>query len=395
MTLRRVDKPKVALLIETSGGYGRSFLAGVARYARLHGPWSFYILPRGHEQVLPDMKQWGGTGIIARVRSRKVAAAIAAAEVPAIGLDLAPEVVASMPPGFRPSEIHPDSQAIARLAAEHLFERGFAHFAFVGVRDRIWSQERHQAFSEYLLRTRGYACTVFTLSEVTRTARFSQDQQRLGAWLKQQPKPLGLMSCNDDCGREVLDAALQVGLSVPDEMAVVGVDNDEVLCELCDPPLSSVALNAEKGGYEAASLLDSLMAGRSKKARRLVVQPLGVVARRSTEVWAVADRNIARALQFIRDHAHEPIGVSDVLRLVPMSRRALEVRFRQVARRSIHDEIIAARLRLAQKLLRETDLTLEAMAERCGFGSASHMSVVFAREVGLAPAQYRKRVSST
>jgi LacI family transcriptional regulator len=388
--MRRGDKPRVALLVETSGAYGRSVLAGVARYARLHGPWSFYILPRAQAQGLPDMKFWQGTGIIARIESQETAKAIGAAGVPVIGLDLAIDRSSSFASGIRLSEMHPDPEATARMAADHLLERGFRAFAFVGIRGHIWSQQRERAFIEYIRAHTHAPCLVAALTEAKRTVEYGREQQRLATWLKQLPKPVGVMACNDDCGREVLDAALQAGVSVPDEVAVVGVDNDEVLCELCDPPMSSVALNAEKGGYEAASLLDGLMRGKVKAPRTILVDPVGVVARRSTEVWAVQDPRIAVALQYIRDHAGEPTTVSDVLKTVPMSRRALEIRFKEVVRRTIHDEIIASRVRLARRLLLETDLTLDVLAEKVGFGSASHLSVVFSRQVGLAPARFRK-----
>lgn len=392
MRPRSWDKPRIALLIETSGAYGRGLLKGIASYARLHGPWSFYILPRAHDQTVPDIRVWHGTGIIARIESKAVAHAIAASDVPVIGLDLSPEVLAGLPTRLRQriSEIHPDAGSVARLAADHLLERAFASFAFVGIRNRVWSQMRESAFASHLAR-RGYRPSVYNLSEISRARRYGMEQLRLGAWLAKQPRPLGLMACNDDCGREVLDAALTVGLSVPDDVAVIGVDNDEILCELCDPPLSSVALNVEKGGYAAAEVLDGLMHGRRKGPIRLLVEATEVVSRRSTEVIAAQDRHIAQALQFIREHAREPIDVSDVLRQVPMSRRALEIRFRQVLRRSIHDEIVAARLRLAVHLLRTTDIKVEEVGERSGFCTASHMSVVFRKRIGLTPAAYRNR----
>ena len=388
----RATKPKVALLVETSGGYGRSVLRGIGRYARLHGPWSFYVLPRGHEQSLPDRSSWKSDGIIARIESRAVAEAIAAAKVPVVGLDFSADDLPAGWPKFPLSEMHPDPRAAARMAADHLLERGFKRFAFVGVRDRIWSRQRRDAFIAYVTKTHGRTCQVFELTELTRTTDFGEEQQQLGAWLKELPKPVGLMSCNDDCGREVLDAALLAGLAVPDEMAVVGVDNDEILCELCDPPLSSVALNAEPGGYAAAELLDGLMSGRIQKPRNILVEAVGVVARRSTEVLAIEDRKVAQALQFIRKHEGEAIRVGDVLHAVPISRRSLEMRFRQALHRTIHEEILRARLRHARRLLRESDITLDELAERTGFGTASHLSAVFSRHMGLPPARYRKRL---
>lgn len=388
-------KPKVAVLIETSGQYGREVLRGIAHYARLNGPWAFFVPSRGHENTLPNMEAWQGTGIIGRIEDNTLMRAVARAGVPVIGLDLWKHQVHSARSSMILSEMHPDPRATARMAADHLLDRGFKRFAFVGVRNKVWSLQRQQEFTQYLAATQGCGCEAYQLSGLIRSRHYDREQQELGAWLRQLPKPLGVMACNDDYGREVLNAALQAGVAVPDEVGVVGVDNDEVLCELCDPPLSSVALSAEKGGFAAAGLLDAMMAGRIRKPHTILVEPLGVVARRSTEVVAVDDPRVAQALHFIRDHATKPIRVEDVLHGVPMSRRALEMRFRKLLRRSIHDEIIRARLQQAKRLLRETNITLEDLAERSGFGTASHLSAVFRKDTSLTPAQYRKRSRTT
>jgi len=390
--MRRKKKPRIALLIETSGGYGRSVLLGVARYARLQGPWSLYCIPCGHDQTLPNMRKWQGTGIIARIESRAMAEVCAAAHVPVVALDLSPEHHGYlMRRRVRVTEMHPDPWAIARLAFEHLAERGLSRFAFVGVKGEVWSEQRRDAFVAEVKRAGHPECQVHDLNPSSRSTQYAQEQARLAAWFNGQPKPLGLMCCNDDSGREVLNALLVANVRVPDEVAVVGVDNDEVLCELCDPPLSSVSLGAERGGYEASGLLDRMMSGRARKAQALLVEPVGVVARGSTEVVAVPDRKLAKALQFIRNHAHEPIRVRDVLREVPMARRAMEIRFRRTMHRSIHDEIIRARLEHAKRLLRETSTTLEDLATRCGFGTSSHLAAVFRLALGMTPGQYRRR----
>jgi len=238
-----VTKPKVALLVETSGGDGRSVLRGIGRYARPHGPWSFYVLPRGHEQSLPDRSSWKGDGIMACIESRAVAGAIAAARVPVVGLDFSAEDLPTGWPKFPLGEMHPDPQAAARMAADHLLERGFKRFAFVGVRDRIWSRQRRDAFVAYVTKTHGSTGQVFELTELTRATDFGGEHQRLGVWLKGLAKPVGLMSCNDDCGQEVLDAALLAGLAVPDEMAMVGAIANVVFKNL------SVAGRVTDGNY--------------------------------------------------------------------------------------------------------------------------------------------------
>ncbi len=262
--------PKIALLIETARGYGRDLLRGIVRYGRLHGPWGFYVTPGDFAQALPRMRLWGGAGIIARVETPRVARAILASGLPTVALDLSEDQLRPDNPLSRLGEVASDSHGAARLAAEHLLERGFRHYAFVGLVGRIWSQRRQNSFCERL-RAAGFEPHVYVPPRRQRDRLWEQEQGTLADWLRRLPRPVGLMACDDDRGREVLEACRAAGIRVPEGMAVVGVDNDELLCELADPPLSSVALNAEAGGYRAAALLDRIMRGRSRKPTRLTV----------------------------------------------------------------------------------------------------------------------------
>jgi LacI family transcriptional regulator len=204
--------------------------------------------------------------------------------------------------------------------------------------------------------------------------------------------PLGLMACNDDRGRQVLEACREARLRVPEQIAVVGVDNDELLCELSDPPLSSVVLNAERGGYAAAALLDRMMRGRVRRPRRLVVEPLHVVTRRSSDIIALEDAEVASALALIRQQATAPMQIDEVVEHVQISRRSLEMRFRQHVGRTIHDEIERMRLERAKRLLLESDLPIPRVASSAGFNSASYFVQVFCRQVGQTPARYRRMI---
>ena len=212
----------------------------------------------------------------------------------------------------------------------------------------------------------------------------------IGAWLKSLPRPVAIMACNDICGRQVLEASLGQGLNVPDDVAVLGVDDDGLICNLANPPLSSVAFNLEQAGYQAAEVLDGLMAGRIREPQRIMVPSLWVVARRSTDVIATDDRHLSGALRFIRDHARHAIGVSDVVQQAGLSRRGLEIRFRQILGRSIRSEIERVRLAFAKQLLLETALPLQRIATLVGFGSLPYLSNVFRRETGLTLAQFRR-----
>jgi LacI family transcriptional regulator len=383
------DVPKVALLIETSRGYGRSLMRGIVRYARLHGPWRFYITPGDFAQALPQMHQWGGTGIIARIETAEIARAILATKLPTIALDVSQNVPIKPAQIATFSEVASDSQAAARLAAEHLLERGFRHYAYVGEPDRLWSHYREEGFRERL-REAGFEPIVYPWPRAKRDRHWEREQSIMASWMAALPKPVGVMACNDDRGRQVLDACRVGGVSVPLEAAIVGVDNDVLLCELADPPLSSVVLNAETGGYRAAALLDKMMAGKVRRPKRLLVEPTHVVERRSTQASAVDDPDVAAALDFIHHHAGEPIGVEDIVQRLQMSRRALELKFRDVTGRTPHDELQRVRLSRAQRLLLETDLPIPKVAVSAGYGSGAYLAQVFQKQLGKTPAQYRK-----
>jgi LacI family transcriptional regulator len=200
------------------------------------------------------------------------------------------------------------------------------------------------------------------------------------------------MACSDIRGRQVLESALTQGLEVPDDMAVCGVDDDHMVCNLTNPPLSSVAFNLEQAGYRAAELLDGLMSGKIRQPRRIMVGARWVVTRRSTDVFATDDRHVSAALRFIRDHAKQSISVDDVASHAGPSRRGLEIRFRETLGRSIRTEIQRARLAYTKQLLVETNLTTERIAALVGFSSLQYLSNVFRRETGMTLAQFRRQM---
>ena len=382
----------MALLIETSRGYGRAMLRGIMRFARLHGPWSFYVTPGDFEQALPQMSQWGGAGIIARVENIEVAKAILAANVPTILVGVEPRIVAKVPRLAQLCEISSDSEGAARLAAEHLLARGFQNLAYVGLWDRGWSERRESAFcsrhsnppdsSRSCIRCRGSASN----------AAGNSSRRNLADWINELPKPVGIMACNDDRGRGVLEACRMAGVRVPEEVAVIGVDDDELFCELADPPLSSVALNAEHGGYRAAHLLDQLIRQKIKAPQKLIVEPTHVVTRRSTEIQAIGDREVA-----CRDGLHPSQSRPEFHGQRRGGRRrqfrgaTSELKFRRSTGRTILAEIQRIRLDHAKRMLRDTDMPIPQIAASSGYNSASYLTQVFRKEVGITPARYRAR----
>jgi LacI family transcriptional regulator len=379
---RRAPRREVALLIETSNAYARGLLQGVVHYIREHQPWSFHHLEQGRGDDPPSwLAGWQGDGIIARIETPRIARAVKKTGLPVVDLS-----AARLLPGV--PWVETDDAEIARLAADHLLERGFKHFAYCGDARFNWSRWRQDHFAARL-KAAGYGCTVY--APAPDEADVATEAARLAAWVRVLPKPVGLLACYDIRGQEVLAACRTAGLAVPAEVAVIGVDNDTLLCELASPPLSSVITNAHHTGYEAAALLDQLMAGRPVSAKARLVPPLGIAERQSTDVLAVDDRAVARTVQFIREHACENIRVADLLRVASLSRRVLEQRFRRLLGCTPREEILRLRLNRVKQLLAETTLPLALVAERAGFAHIEYLSVVFKRETGVTPSRWRRQ----
>ena len=379
------SRPQVALLIETSNAYARGLLEGVTAYLREHGPWSVYISEHGRGDSVPHwLKGWAGDGILARIENKRIARVVAERRLPTVDLS-----AARLAPGI--PWVETDDEAIARLALDHLLERGFRHMAFYGLTDYHWSLWRCENFVR-LAKDAGCDCSVHMVKQRgDRAADWAAEQRDLARWVRQLPKPVGVLACFDIRGRQLLDACRTVGVRVPDDVAVLGVDNDTVLCELSDPALSSIAPDTLRTGYLAAQLLDEMMAKRPVAAVPYLIKPVGVVARRSTDALAIADEEVSRAVRFIRENACEGITVEHVLQAVPLSRRVLESRFRRLLGRTPHREILRCRIERAKELLRGTDLPLKTIAARVGIPHLEYLSVTFKRTTGQTPGEYRRQ----
>jgi len=373
---------KVALLIETSNRYGRDLLYGVRDWMREGERWAIRLTEQARRAPLPAwLHDWQGDGIIARVDSPAIASALRRTRLPVI--DVSAERFASEFP-----RVSIDNATVARSAAEHLAQKGFAHFAYCGDRRFLWSREREQSFKAVLAEE---GRSVRTFPGTRAQPGSDADIRALAAWLRKLPKPIGLFACFDGRAQQVLEACQLAEIPVPDEVAVLGVDNDEVLCDLCNPPLSSVQPNARRTGYEAAALLSRMMRGERPEPDTHYMQPVRVVERQSTDIVSVDDSRVATALRFIRQHATERINVDDVLKVVSISRTLLERKFKLAVGHSPHRQIIHEKIERAKHLLAESDLAISVIAERAGFDNASYLSVAFRREVGETPFAYRER----
>jgi LacI family transcriptional regulator len=375
---------RVALLIETSRSYGRGVLAGVRRWMDEQAAWSVFLEPRDLESGAPPwLRGWTGDGILSRTGGAALARRLRATRVPVVELRsrrLLP----------RAPWIGVDNRALGELVASHLLERGYRNFGLVALDHEDFFRERCADFVASL-RRRGFSCDVLPASpRAEHPARWEAQQRDFARWVRRLPKPAGIMACTDQLGFWLLDACARAGVPVPGEAAVVGVENDEALCAMSRPPLSSVALPTERIGFEAARALDRLMRGRPVPPRT-AIPPLGVIARLSSDGAAVADPRLAAALRHLRDHACEGIGVDAVSRAAALSRSTLERGLRSVLGRSPAAELLRVRLDAAKRLLAGTDLKLSAVARRAGFRHAQRLCERFRAAFGETPGRFRAR----
>jgi LacI family transcriptional regulator len=335
------------------------------------------------------------TGVIGRLLSPEIAEAILSLNLPTIGMDLSDEQLADSRFVDRVSEIRPDAHLVGRMAAEHLLERGFRRFAYCGhPKTPNWSRMRGEGFSQRLEEA-GFACDIYQPPQTRTSIIWNRENPTVITWLQSLQKPVGIMACNDIRGRQVIDACSLGGMHVPNDAAVIGADEDLVLSELSNPPLSSVALNGEQGGYKAAELLHGMMSGEVQKPQLLLVEPLWVVPRLSTDVLAVEDRDVAKAVRYIRENARRPLQISDIVKHLSISRRALEIRFHRSLGWSIREEVERVRIEFAKQLLAETDLPVWKIAEHSGFSSKDHLSKAFRRVANTSLAKYRREHRTT
>ncbi len=392
MPKKLVERPLVAIVMDTAVSFDREIVAGAAQYAREAGDWQLYIEEeRGHR--LPNLAAWKGHGILASFDDREVVEAIVATGLPVVAVG----GMGCHDPKSGIPRVATDHARIATLAADHFLERGLQSFAFYSPAqtDALrWSDARAAAFTARV-REAGLACQQFTAAQGPED--WARLQDALGDRLMTLPKPVGVMACDDSRARHVLEACRTRGLRVPHDVAVIGVDDDELICELAVPPLTSIRQAARRIGYEAARLLDARMRSRDDSSSppsagpvNVLVPPIGIVPRASTDTLAVRDAVIADVIHTIRARACDGPSVEDLATHSGLARWKLEKQFKDVVGHSVHDDIVRVRLAEAQRLLRTTDLPLKVIAPRAGFHSVPYMITVFRRRFGITPARFRR-----
>jgi LacI family transcriptional regulator len=358
-------------------------IRGITKYAHLHGPWVFHITPADLHQALPPEHIWQGDGIIGRI-NHDVSTEVLRRNLKfvCIGGDAFLE---QRHVGTQPAKL-------CDCALRHLLERGFRNLAYFENFDPIADEldtQRARIF-DALAQQQGIKAQLLHLPWDLSGLGGQTPQNVLADWLNKLPKPVGILAVDDLAGRKVIDACALAGIHVPEEVAVVGIDNDELICDMAYPSLSSVALNAERIGFEAAGIFHQLVQGQPPP-RWIEVEPLGVVTRQSTDLLAIEDADVASAVRFIRENARKGISVDDVLREVPVSRRTLEVKFKRTLGCTPQVEIRRVQMERAKNLLIKSDLKLEQIARDSGFSRAEYMHSLFRKMLGMTPADFRSR----
>jgi LacI family transcriptional regulator len=378
---------EVLAILNMERDYDRQIATGVSHFAHDTGGWRIY-LEYDFANRVPDFHHWHGHGIIADLEDETVLRAVLGRGVPTVGIGGA-ATPNDVPAGI--SYVATDNIRIAQLAADHLLQRGYHLFGFCGIPrgpNTSWAVAREEAFGRRLAAA-GFSCSVFR-GRYRRTTRWDSMLDELAQWLEQLPRPIGLMACDDPRARHVLLACRRAGLRVPEDAVVIGVDNDEIMCEMVEPTLTSIQQGTERIGYEAAALLDRMMRSQIRAPRFLTIPPIGIVTRRSTNAMQVDDDAVSKGLQYILDHKSMPISAATVARHVGLSRGMLDIRFHRAIGSSIYATISRSRLNAIRELLVETTLPLKAICPRVGIPNVEYLVTAFRRWTGQTPGEYRK-----
>jgi len=379
------------LLIDTSRASERGILLGVAKYSQLFGPWMLstlaplYIRSRVGRRGTVVREETLCDGMI--VSLQEICEGFDSLKIPLVGVDV------SKPIRGVPNVVgNPD--AIAAMAVQHFLERGFKRFAYCGFKSINWAEERCTSFCRQLADA-GYRVHTYELSSRRGKVPWYKEKYIISEWLQRLPMPIALFACNDECASQVSNASQIAGLRIPDDIAILGVDNDELVCACNYPPLSSVALDFERAGFDAAQLLNELMAHRKKsEGQKITIRPTHVVTRQSTDVLAIEDPVVAEAVRFIRANCRRPIQVPDVLKEVTISRRSLYDRFKRALGCSVYEYVKRVRVMEIERLLFETDYSVTEIAGLVGFSTPDHIASYFRSVRGINPLTLRLRRTS-
>jgi LacI family transcriptional regulator len=375
----------IALLMRPDSGYYRGVLRGIKAYADQTQAWVFGMAARTSD--LPMMfRTWRPAGVLAFIYVNEAPELLTTLSIPVVSFANIDETL-SLP------MVGVDDVAVGRMAAEHLLERGFRHFAFAGCPMFHYSNQREQGYNQMLEEAgRGPAACFHDNHPPDAASVWAwTPDPAVQQWLLSLPRPVGMFAANDATALRLSELCRQLGLRIPEDIALLGVDDDDLFCTLAHSALSSIKTPLERIGYEAAHLLDRLISGEPAPPMPILLPPMSVVTRQSSDVLAIEDQELADAVRFIHNNASRPLGVKQLLEAVPVSRRSLERRFRAAFGRTPLDEILRVRLQRAQSLLSGTDLPISAIAEQSGFVTNKQLTTTFQKRLKTSPTAYRRQ----
>ncbi|MGJ8654600.1 MAG: substrate-binding domain-containing protein [Opitutaceae bacterium] len=374
---------RIALAIETSLASGREIVMGISRYLDTCTDWSIFQLT-GQLGVMDTdaIRHWEGDGIIARIANPKVHDLIKSKGLPTV------DVLGNVTPYSFPV-IKCDDNMIGITAAGHLCDNGLRNLVFVGVRNELWASEREEGFLKAAQSSGAKTSSCYLERDLPDYGTSQQNIETIRELLENVPLPMGIMVASDQFAPLVFEACHQLGLFIPDQASVIGVDNDSPYCHLCRPRLSSIAPNHQRVGYEAASLLDRLIAGETAPQQVYKVEPHSLYPRLSSNFLSVEDPQLVKAIHYIRKNAHTGASLDDIARHVGLSRSSLQRNTKQLLKRSVGELVIAEKIRIACELLTYSDLSLTIVAERSGFRSQEYLNQVFRKHMNTTPRKFR------
>ena len=369
--------PHIAIVVDNAYASRQGLIRGILRFSKLHGPWAINIVSgRSGDANLKAIEKWTCDGLITNVLTPKLARFARQLQIPTLQLSTI------SPPRETTVTVQCDNKTIAHTAANHLLGKGFKSFAYIGdPAQTIWSRDRGIAFRQYL-RKRRFGCPSFEQE--------NPSDDDLSAFLLSLPKPTAVFVAFDLLARRILDLVLALGLNVPRDLAILGVDNEEIICETSSPTISSIPLSLESAGFAAAKALNAALGHPLKKAVSVCYTGIDVVERESTQFIRCADWLVERCLELIRANPSVALRVADLLSKLNVSRRTLETRFKAATGMTVAQALFTVRLNHARTLLSESSLTQEDIAARCGFCDASHMSRLFRTWFGKPPSSFRR-----
>lgn len=377
---------RVCLLIDTSTSWGLRLIKGVARFAQEVGNWLIHVEPRGRYDRFRIPTGWAGDGIIARVNSKSLAQEIMASELPAVNVSWFPFS------SERVGRCTVDQHATGQMAAEYFLSAGFESFGYCGPHRKTGYPDLFAESFCNAIKTARFTCDIYPIpAGDLDSIPWNVHLASLVEWLQKLPRPVAVLCWSAARGRQVTEACNYAGIRVPDDVAVLGGDYDDLMSNISSPPLSTIDQPAEKIGYEAARMLEGIMRGKKARKRPLLFPPTRIVVRHSTDTLAIDDEMVRDALHLIRRRAHDDIRVSDVVRELAVARRALEQRFVRLMGRTPAAEIRRVRLEEAKRMLVETDRSIAYISRATGFGHQDLFSRVFRRSVGMPPSQFRRQ----